>query len=728
MKNILLHTNCRLSSFWGFRLLHFAFFFLLFGLLPAGCASNKLALRAWKDLPKKNYTIPPYASYLASLKIALDPGHGGLSHLPGYKRGPTGKEESVMNLSVARLLREFLELAGAKVVMTRTDDRFVSLQERADIAARAGCDFMISLHHNAGANPKANYAAVFYHSHPDYSPVSMDLARHVYFGIVEALRLPQMSPEGLLSDKLIYPAGFGLLRASRVPAILLESSFYSNPAEEKRLMKTDYNRREAYGIFLGLARWAAGGLPGATMIQPADVVREKTPQIVYAISDGVSPRARRPNSQLLIYSSSVTMRVDGEVVPARLELAQKRLFYQPALPLKNGPHLVQVEVQNLFKNHSLPRTDTLVVASPAADIQFAAPSVRLPGDGLALMPVEVILRDADGEPVWEGTDIKMFAERGRISLAPAPLKNGCAQAYFQAAADTGTARLIAEADGRRDTLLLALVPPGEMRVLSGIVSNDSTGVRLASAQIIIDDSLATVTDGNGSFFEPALAAGEHRLEVRARGYATDRRTLFMKADQSQIVNARLQPHCHGVLHDQTIILDAALGGAEAGDRFIPDLTAAQASLQLAKLLGDSLRWGGAEVVLIRMHDSTMALPARIGKINQMPKGWYLKLGYRRWNSDSLLVQCTNYPGNQAGQRLAGAILAAFAKLPRTRVSLQQNTSVPEVTMTNKMAVEVIIACREPAIATRDLRVLFNGIVQFQHEELHRTEGEDPAAQ
>ncbi|MGH7496074.1 MAG: N-acetylmuramoyl-L-alanine amidase [bacterium] len=663
-----------------------------------------------------NYTIPPYASYLAPFKIALDPGHGGLSHLPGYKRGPTGKEEAVMNLSVARQLKEFLELAGARVVMTREDDRFVSLQARADRAAQTGSDFMISLHHNAGANPEANYAAVFYHSHPDYSPMSMDLARQVYFGLVEALRLPQMSPEGLLSDKLIYPAGFGLLRVSRIPAILLESSFYSNPAEEKRLMKLEYNRREAYGIFLGLARWAAGGIPSARMIKPSGVVSEKTPEIVYALADGVSPRANRPNSQLLIYSSSVTMRLDGEVVPARLEPAQKRLFYRPALPLKNGPHVVQVDVQNLFKNHNLPRADTLIVASPAATIQFAAPAVRLPGDGVAFMPIQMILQDAGGEPAWEGTGIKMFAERGKISLSQARLKNGRARAYFQAPADTGAARIIAEADGHRDTLLLALVPPGKLRVLSGIVSDDSSRARVVSAQIFLDDSLAAVTDDDGSFFVATLTAGEHHLEVRARGYATDQRTIFMKADQSQILAVQLQPHCQGVLHDQTIILDAALGGLETGDRFASDLTAAQAGLNLARLLGDSLRWGGAEVILIRAHDSTMAAPTRIGRVNQIAKGWYLKLGYRRSSTDSLLVQCTNYPGNQAGQRLAAAINAAFAELPRTRVSLQQNTSVPEVTLTNKMAVEVIIACREPRIVARELPVLFASIVRFCHEE------------
>jgi len=114
---------------------------LFSSLLLAGCGGTKLKLHDWTELPKAQYTMPPFAKNLAPFKIALDPGHGGMSHLPGYKRGPAGKEESVMNLNVALFLKEFLEKAGAKVVLTRVDDRFISLRERNEIASRAGCAF-----------------------------------------------------------------------------------------------------------------------------------------------------------------------------------------------------------------------------------------------------------------------------------------------------------------------------------------------------------------------------------------------------------------------------------------------------------------------------------------------------------------------------------------------------------------------------------------------------------
>ncbi|RMD95875.1 MAG: N-acetylmuramoyl-L-alanine amidase, partial [Calditrichaeota bacterium] len=170
-----------------------AYFILFLSLLLYwGCASRAIKWRDWKQLPKEHYALPPYAKYLAGFKIALDPGHGGLGRLPGYKRGPSGKREAIMNLNVALYLKAFLE--------------------------KAGCDFMISLHHNASSNPQTNFPAVFYHQAPDSSPVSLDLARNIYFGLAEALHLPQISEEGLLADKYIYPAGFGLLRRAHIPA------------------------------------------------------------------------------------------------------------------------------------------------------------------------------------------------------------------------------------------------------------------------------------------------------------------------------------------------------------------------------------------------------------------------------------------------------------------------------------------------------------------------------
>jgi len=217
------------------------------------------------------YPIPPYAKHLAGVKICLDPGHGGDAQQRGFKRGPTGVREAEMNLRVANYLREFLHAAGAEVRLTRADDSDISLEDRAGIANEWGADLFISVHHNAiDSKPQVNYTSVWYHAGVDYRPSNLDLARYLCDGLQDALHLPQYTDVPLKSDQLMYASGFAVLRHARVTAALTESCFYTNPEQEQRLRDPEYNLREAYGLFLGLARYAAAGLPRARLVAPSD--------------------------------------------------------------------------------------------------------------------------------------------------------------------------------------------------------------------------------------------------------------------------------------------------------------------------------------------------------------------------------------------------------------------------------------------------------------------------
>lgn len=80
-------------------------------------------------------------------KIVIDPGHGG--HDPGAI-GPYGLKEKVVNLDIALRLSSILRTQGLEVILTRSDDGFLSLEERTQIANRAHPDAFISIHANAG--------------------------------------------------------------------------------------------------------------------------------------------------------------------------------------------------------------------------------------------------------------------------------------------------------------------------------------------------------------------------------------------------------------------------------------------------------------------------------------------------------------------------------------------------------------------------------------------------
>lgn len=323
-------------------------------------------------LASGDYPIPPYAKFLAGVKICLDPGHGGDAHKRGYKRGPTGVREAEFNFRVACYLRELLTAAGAEVRLTREGDVDVSLEDRAAIANEWDADLFISLHHNAiGNKPQVNHTTVWYHADVDYRPSNLDLARYLCDGLYDALALPEITAVPLKSDQLMYPGGFGILRHAQVTAALCETSFFTNPEEEQRLRQPEYNLREAYGLFIALAKYAAAGLPRAQLVEPADGVLplDAGRRLVFALDDGLRGRKSWGSERQMILTDSITARMDGQLVPLSFENEGYRLTLEVPDDLAPGPHAVEVQFQNMNKNSVLnPHFTIEVQGEPAAPL------------------------------------------------------------------------------------------------------------------------------------------------------------------------------------------------------------------------------------------------------------------------------------------------------------------------------------------------------------------------
>ncbi|MFH0979936.1 MAG: N-acetylmuramoyl-L-alanine amidase [Planctomycetota bacterium] len=310
------------------------------------------------------YPVPPYAQYLQGVTICLDPGHGGDAHLRGYKRGPTGVREAEVNLRVAQYLRDFLVHCGAEVRLTREADVDISLEERARTANEWGADLFVSCHHNAVENnPQANYTSVWYHRDVDYRPANLDLARYLCQGLLEALAMPEVTAVPLKSDQLMYASGFGILRHARVTAALCESSFFTNPQEEQRLRDPEYNLREAYGLFLGLARYAAAGLPIARLLVPEDGILSAgaSATLEFELDDGLRPRQSWGHERQMILTDSIAVRLDGGRVPHSFTNEGYCLRVDVTVDLAPGAHHLEVQFQNLFKNSVLNPAFTLQV-------------------------------------------------------------------------------------------------------------------------------------------------------------------------------------------------------------------------------------------------------------------------------------------------------------------------------------------------------------------------------
>ncbi len=157
---------------------------------PASLATAERALAGrvdWEVFPELMVPVHPAQKYLKDWAIVIDPGHGGHADEVGYKRGPTGVREAEINWRVSVLLQKMLEDAGVQVVLTRTGDDAISLQDRAEIANTlvrkrdgvTGADLFLSVHHNLSPKATTNWTSMWFHDDPNHAEVGIDAGRYI---------------------------------------------------------------------------------------------------------------------------------------------------------------------------------------------------------------------------------------------------------------------------------------------------------------------------------------------------------------------------------------------------------------------------------------------------------------------------------------------------------------------------------------------------------------------
>jgi N-acetylmuramoyl-L-alanine amidase len=215
---------------------------------------------------------------LGARRIVIDPGHGG--HDPGTI-GRHGLQEKDVVLDVAlRLARLIRAELGTEVLLTRSTDVFLPLEERTAIANSSGADLFLSIHANASRNHRARGIETYFLSfarsaHAEAVAArenaisqatlndlqrlvraitlsskideSRDLASSVQEGLVTGLRSHHR-----VEDRGVHTAPFYVLIGATMPAILAEIAFVSHPDDEKRLGKGDYREVLAQGLLRGV--------------------------------------------------------------------------------------------------------------------------------------------------------------------------------------------------------------------------------------------------------------------------------------------------------------------------------------------------------------------------------------------------------------------------------------------------------------------------------------------
>ena len=215
--------------------------------------------------------------------VVIDPGHGGEDM---GARGPTGLVEKFVTLDIARRLRDKLsEEMDAVVILTRENDRAISLDDRTAMANHNHADLFVSVHANASRRHKARGAETYFLSYQatddeartvaaiENNSIGLDegIARQdglelILWDIAQSAFLRESSElaeviQDNMNDTLgianrgIKQAPFKVLMGATMPAVLVEVAFITNADEERRLRDPAFKDRLAQSIHDSIARY-----------------------------------------------------------------------------------------------------------------------------------------------------------------------------------------------------------------------------------------------------------------------------------------------------------------------------------------------------------------------------------------------------------------------------------------------------------------------------------------
>lgn len=176
---------------------------------------------------------------MATIKICLDPGHGGKD--PGAV-GPSGLKEATVALDVCKKVSSLLS-GDFDVILTRTADTTTELITRSNLANREKAYILVSVHCNAAANRTAHGAETYCYK---FGGNGEKLAK--------AIQKHLVSKSGLF-NRGVKTGNLHMVRETKMPACLVELAFISNPTEEKLLRSEDFKNACAIAIAQGIAEY-----------------------------------------------------------------------------------------------------------------------------------------------------------------------------------------------------------------------------------------------------------------------------------------------------------------------------------------------------------------------------------------------------------------------------------------------------------------------------------------
>lgn len=207
--------------------------------LGADGRSFKVKIKQVKKKQEPTIMLNPTNPKTSSDKrcIVLDAGHGGTD--TGAIGG--GINEKDITLDVSKRVEKLLKQKGYDVKMTRTDDTYVSLQDRVEFSEKYAPDIFVSIHVNSSVKPEITGVETHY-----YHQESMSLAQVVHSAFASAVQSPN---RGLFKSK------FYVINHTTSPSILIEIGFISNADERVQLIGEKRKQATAKSIADGIQEY-----------------------------------------------------------------------------------------------------------------------------------------------------------------------------------------------------------------------------------------------------------------------------------------------------------------------------------------------------------------------------------------------------------------------------------------------------------------------------------------
>lgn len=180
--------------------------------------------------------------------IVIDPGHGGEDAGTKSLVKPF-YQEKFLTLATSRLLGDYLRQMGYEIRMTRNEDIFIPLSDRAVKANQIDPALFVSVHYNSAPSTEANGIEVFYYQSDDNvkrTQSSKELAALVLDSVINTTQA---------KSRGVKKGNFAVIRETKMPAVLVEGGFLTNQDEMNLIKDPTYLKKLAWGMAKGIDKY-----------------------------------------------------------------------------------------------------------------------------------------------------------------------------------------------------------------------------------------------------------------------------------------------------------------------------------------------------------------------------------------------------------------------------------------------------------------------------------------